>query len=84
MFRSIGLLIIGITALASGVARLGSPAQEVEKSGWIYQHYGPQGVAYGTIVLGIVCLSCGIVMFNCAWRQIRQVRQLGNKKQTER
>lgn len=80
MFRSIGMLIVGITALASGIHRLGSPAQEVEKSGWIYQHYGDQGVAYGTIMLGVVCLAGGVVMFRSAWRQIRQPRQLEKKK----
>jgi len=80
MFRSIGMLIVGITALASGIHRFGSPAQEVEKSGWIYQHYGSQGVAYGTIVLGIVCLAGGVFMFRGAWRQIRQARQLEKKK----
>jgi hypothetical protein len=74
------MLIVGFTALASGITRLGSPAQEVEKSGWIYQHYGDQGVAYGTIVLGMVCLAGGVVMFRGAWRQIRQAKQIGKKK----
>ncbi len=79
MFRSIGMLIVGFTALVSGIHRLGSPAQEVEKSGWIYLHYGSQGVAYGTMVLGIVCLLSGILMFRSAWRQIQQVRRLAKK-----
>ena len=74
------MLIVGVTALASGINRLGSPAQEVEKSGWIYQHYGSPGVAYGTIVLGFVCLSSGIIMLRSAWRQIQRVRRLGKKE----
>lgn len=80
MFRSIGMLIVGVAALASGINRLGLPAQEVEKSGWVYQHYGSQGVAYGTIVLGIVGLSAGIIMFRGTWRQVRQARRRGRKK----
>lgn len=80
MFRSIGMWIVGLTALISGIHRLGSPAQEVEKSGWIYQHYGSQGVAYGTIVLGIVCLFGGIIMFRSAWRQIQRARRFGKQE----
>ena len=65
------MLIVGITAFVNGFYRLGTPAQQVEKSGWLYQHFGSQGVAYGIILLGAVCLVAGSIMFRGTWGQIR-------------
>lgn len=46
------MLIVGFGALIQGVLRLGNPAQAVEKTGWLYQQFGDQGVAIGMIAMG--------------------------------
>ncbi|WP_235889767.1 hypothetical protein [Brucella haematophila] len=75
MVRSIGMLIVGITALVNGILRLGTPAQAIEKSGWLYEQFGDQGVAYGTIVLGVVALLIGAIMFRNSWWVVIQQRR---------
>lgn len=70
------MLIVGFGALIQGILRLGKPAQGVEKSGWLYQLFGDQGVAVGMIVLGVVALLIGVVMFNHTW-----VRAFNGRKQ---
>jgi len=70
------MLIVGFGALIQGALRLGNPAQAVEKTGWLYQLFGDQGIAVGMIVLGAVALIIGAVMFNNTWiRAIRARRQ---------
>ncbi|KAB2682810.1 hypothetical protein F9L08_17035 [Brucella tritici] len=61
------MLIVGFGALIQGILRLGKPAQTVEKSGWLYQQFGDQGIAVGMIALGAVALLIGAVMFNNTW-----------------
>ncbi len=82
MFRSISMLIIGFTALINGIHRLGAPAQQVEKSGWLFQHFGSQGIAYGTITLGVVALFTGGIMGKYAWRDLMHLRQLNKRHKT--
>ncbi|WP_353409231.1 hypothetical protein [Brucella sp. NBRC 113783] len=53
------MLIVGFGALIQGVLRLGNPAQAVEKTGWLYQQFGDQGVAIGMIAMGAVALVIG-------------------------
>ncbi|MFK4821354.1 hypothetical protein ACI0FS_14295 [Ochrobactrum quorumnocens] len=73
MIRSVCLLIVGVGALVQGILRLGQPAQAVEKSGWLYQQFGDQGVAFGMIVLGVVTFVIGAIMFNNSW--IKAIRE---------
>lgn len=73
MIRSVCLLIVGIGALIQGIVRLGQPAQTVEKSGWLYQQFGDQGVAFGMIILGVVAFIIGAIMFNNSW--IKAIRE---------
>ncbi|MBB3216837.1 hypothetical protein FHW72_001908 [Ochrobactrum sp. RC6B] len=71
------MLIVGFGALIQGILRLGKPAQTVEKSGWLYQQFGDQGIAVGMIALGAVALLIGAVMFNNTWvRAIRARKHL--------
>ena len=70
------MLIVGFGALIQGILRLGKPAQTVEKSGWLYQQFGDQGIAVGMIALGAVALLIGAVMFNNTW-----VRAIKSRKQ---
>ncbi len=63
MIRSVCMLIVGFGALIQGSLRLGNPSQAVEKSGWLYQQFGDQGVAIGMIVLGAAALGIGVVVF---------------------
>ncbi|ASV83586.1 hypothetical protein CES85_4367 [Ochrobactrum quorumnocens] len=67
------MLIVGVGALVQGILRLGQPAQAVEKSGWLYQQFGDQGVAFGMIVLGVVTFVIGAIMFNNSW--IKAIRE---------
>ncbi|OYR17424.1 hypothetical protein [Brucella grignonensis] len=73
MIRSVCLLIVGIGALIQGILKLGYPAQAVEKSGWLYQQFGDQGVAVGMIILGVVAFAIGVTMFNNSW--IKAIRE---------
>ncbi|ANG97372.1 hypothetical protein A8A54_13360 [Brucella pseudogrignonensis] len=76
MIRSVLLLIVGVGALVQGILRLGKPAQAVERTGWLYQQFGDQGVAYGTMAIGLVALVVGVIMFNNTWvRAIRERRK---------
>jgi hypothetical protein len=73
MIRSIMLLIVGVGAFVQGTFRLGKPAQAVEHSGWLYQQFGDEGVAWGMIALGVVAFIIGAVMFNNTW--VRLIKQ---------
>lgn len=73
MIRSVCMLIVGIGAFIQGALRLGQPAQTIEKSGWLYQQFGDQGVAYGMITLGAVAFVIGAIMFNNSW--IKAIRE---------
>ncbi len=66
-FRSIALLIVGVGAFVQGFLRLGQTAQQIEKSGWLYQSFGDQGIAYGMMVLGIVAFIPGVIWFHQSW-----------------
>lgn len=77
MIRSVLLLIVGIGAFFQGLTRIGKPAQDVEKSGWLYQQFGDQGIAYGMMALGLVALVIGAIMFNNSW--IKAIRMRGKK-----
>ncbi len=70
------MLVVGFGALIQGLLRLGKPAQAVEKTGWLYQQFGDQGVAIGMITVGAGALTIGAIMFNNTWvRAIRERRQ---------
>ena len=77
MIRSVLLLIVGVGAFFQGLMRIGQPAQDVEKSGWLYQQFGDQGIAYGMMALGLVALVIGAIMFNNSW--IKDIRMRGKK-----
>lgn len=78
-FRSIALLIVGIGAFVQGFTRLGVPAQAIETSGWLYQNFGDQGIAYGMMALGIIAFIPGLIWFNQSWITAIRVR-FHNKK----
>lgn len=75
MVRSICMLIVGFGALIQGLLRLGKPAQQVEKSGWLYQQFGDQGLAWGMIAIGIIALIVGAFMFNSTWVRAFKARR---------
>lgn len=75
MIRSVLLLIVGVGALVQGILP-GKPAQAVERTGWLYQQFGDQGVAYGMMAIGLVALVVGVILFNNTWvRAIRERRK---------
>ncbi|NKX16648.1 hypothetical protein HGG75_17525 [Ochrobactrum pseudogrignonense] len=75
MIRSVLLLIVGVGALVQGFCA-GKPAQAVERTGWLYQQFGDQGVAYGMMAIGLVALVVGVILFNNTWvRAIRERRK---------
>ena len=45
--RWLALSVIGGVALFMAVARWGGPARTEERSGWLYQQFGDQGVVLG-------------------------------------
>ncbi|MGU3398994.1 hypothetical protein ACLBWS_04505 [Brucellaceae bacterium D45D] len=79
-FRSIALLIVSIGAFVQGFMRLGKPAQAVEKSGWLYQNFGDQGVAYGLMALGVLAFIPGLIWFNQSWIRAIRMRFQENKR----
>lgn len=74
MIRSVLLLIVGFGALLQGLMRVGKPAQTIEKSGWLYQQFGDQGIAYGMIIIGLIALLAGAIMFKNSWIKIIRLR----------
>ena len=62
MPRFIALLIIGFGAFFNGFCRFGTAATSAERSGWIYQHFGANGIAIGLMLLGSVLSGFGISM----------------------
>ena len=71
LVRRAAFLVVGIVLLVLGIGRLGTPAQDVERSGWLYEHYGPQGVAYGMILAAGLITVFAAVMTWRAWRSLR-------------
>jgi len=71
LIRAVGVLVVGIVGFVTSLRRLDAPAQAVERSGWLYQHYGSRGVVYGMLLLtGLMTLVGAALMWNVLrdWR----------------
>lgn len=77
MPRFIVALVIGVGALLNGWYRLGTPATAAEKTGLIYNRFGPDGIAWSMMALGAVMLLVGIRML---WRWLAAVRTIRAKR----
>lgn len=71
LIRWIGVLVVGLVGLVFSVRRLGLPAQAVEQTGWLYQRFGSDGVAYGMIALTACMTLGGAVLTWRAWQSLR-------------
>jgi hypothetical protein len=49
------LTVVGGAALLNGLWTFGKPLGEdaPERTGWLFQHFGPRGPALGTIIMGL-------------------------------
>ena len=71
LIRWIGFLVVGLVGLVFSVRRLGLPAQAVKQTGWLYQRFGLDGVAYGMIALMASMTLLGAVLTWRAWQSLR-------------
>jgi len=71
LIRWLGVLVVGLVGLVFSVRRLGQPAQAVEQTGWLFQRFGSDGVAYGMIALTACMTVSGAVLAWRAWQSLR-------------
>ena len=71
LIRWAGVLVVGLVGLVFSIRRLGLPAQAAEQTGWLYQRFGSDGVAYGMIALTASLTVLGAVLFWRAWQSLR-------------
>ena len=71
LIRWIGFLVVGLVGLVFSVYRLGRPAQAVEQTGWLYQRFGSDGVAYSMIALTASMTLLGAII---TWRASQSLR----------
>lgn len=45
--RGLALMVVGAAALLLGASRWDQPARAEERTGWLYQQFGDQGVGLG-------------------------------------
>lgn len=72
LVRRGAVLLVALVGLVFSVRRLGTPAQEVERSGWLFQHYGAQGVSYGMIALTASFTLVAAILTWRAWLATRE------------
>ncbi|MFK4046887.1 hypothetical protein ACI2KH_18175 [Roseomonas mucosa] len=71
LVRSVSVLLVGTVGFAASLRRLGSPAQAVEQSGWLYRQFGSQGIVYGMHALtGLMALVGAVLTWN-VWKEWR-------------
>ncbi|WP_133491818.1 hypothetical protein [Alcanivorax sp. 24] len=73
--RSLILSVFGVVCMAFALAHWGEPATAEERTGWLYQRFGDQGVVYGMLAMGGLMLLSGIVSL---------IRHRGRQKAHER
>ena len=76
--RWLALSVIGGVALFMAVARWGEPARAEERSGWLYQQFGDQGVVLGMLAMGLVFLVLGLIGMARSGRALWRHRQAGS------
>ena len=76
--RWLALSVIGGVALLMAVARWGEPARTEERSGWLYQQFGDQGVVLGMLAMGLVFLLLGLIGMARSGRALWRHRQAGS------
>lgn len=59
--RSLILSVFGVVCMAFALAHWGEPATAEERTGWLYQRFGDQGVVLGMLTMGALMLLSGIV-----------------------
>lgn len=62
MIRRILLILVGLGALAQGIAQLGRSASVEEQTGWLYQTFGDQGIGIGMIIMGSIFTLLGVLL----------------------
>lgn len=70
MVRGILLVLVGIGAMVDGVWVYGKDPTAIEKTGWAYRSFGPNGVSVGMIVMGIVMALIGGLIVRSEWRAL--------------
>ncbi|WP_262460088.1 hypothetical protein [Alloalcanivorax balearicus] len=59
--RSLILSVFGIAFMVFALVHWGEPATAEERTGWLYQRFGDQGVVLGMLAMGGLMLLSGIV-----------------------
>lgn len=69
------VMLTGVFVLCLSIGQLGKPPQDVERTGWLYQHYGAQGVHYSMIALTVAFTLFAGAMTWRAWSAYARSRQ---------
>jgi uncharacterized membrane protein YidH (DUF202 family) len=56
------LVLVGIGALVAGIVKHGHEPTTEEKTGYLVQHFGANGVSVGMIVMGVAFAVVGILV----------------------
>tara|TARA_A100001391_G_scaffold69_2_gene123 strand:+ start:27124 stop:27720 length:597 start_codon:yes stop_codon:yes gene_type:complete len=75
--RWLALSVIGGVALLMALSRWGEAARAEERSGWLYQQFGDQGVVLGMLAMGLVFLALGLTGMVRTGRALWRHRQAG-------
>lgn len=59
--RSLILSVFGVVCMAFALMHWGEPATAEERTGWLYQRFGDQGVVLGMLTMGALMLLSGVV-----------------------
>lgn len=76
MFRGIILIFLGIGATINGIFVFGKETSAIEKTGWLYQNYGSNGISVGLMLLGMVMFLIGFFMVRSEWRKYKQGKNI--------
>ena len=75
--RWLALSVIGGVALLMALSRWGEATRAEERSGWLYQQFGDQGVVLGMLAMGLVFLALGLTGMVRTGRALWRHRQAG-------
>lgn len=78
--RGLALMVVGAAALLLGASRWDQPARAEERTGWLYQQFGDQGVVLGTLAMGLMFLVLGLILTVRAGRRLRHYRHTQGKE----
>jgi hypothetical protein len=76
MLRGILLIFLGIGATINGISVFGKEPSDIEKTGWVYQNYGSNGISIGLALLGVVMFLIGFSMVRSEWRLYKQGKNI--------